>query len=222
MTRLALVGDRSEEIVAHRAIEQSLRQFPAVAWEWVGTDSLADEARLAPFDGVWCVPGSPYRSMEGALLAIGHARRHGLPFLGTCGGFQHAIIEYARAVLGWGDADHAESAPGVGRSVIAPLACALRGVSDALTLVPGSKLALAYGKPSITGTYQCSYGLNPEFARALINGPLRVSARDDAGDVRAVELGNHPFFVATLFQPEREVLAAGAVAPIVRDFFDAL
>jgi CTP synthase (UTP-ammonia lyase) len=153
--------------------------------------------------------------MGGALRAIQFARTSNRPFLGTCGGFQHAVVEYARSVLGWTDADHAESAPGVGRSVIAPLACALKGVSGAVTLAADSKLARAYGRASIIGTYQCSYGLNPTFAAALTQGPLRVAARDERGGIRGIELDGHPFFVATLFQPEREVLS-GEVSPIVR------
>ncbi len=63
--------------------------------------------------------------MDGALLAIRYAREQKRPFLGTCGGFQHAIIEYARNVLGWADADPAETAPDAARPVIAPLQCAL-------------------------------------------------------------------------------------------------
>lgn len=220
MLHIGLIGDRDEELVAHRAVEQSMARLATVTAEWLGTDTLLDESRLARFHGLWCVPGSPYRDMEGALRAIRFARSSGRPFLGTCGGFQHALIEYARSVLGWADAEHAESAPGVGRSVIVPLACALRGVSGGLELRAGSKLAKAYGMQSIVGTYQCSYGLNPAFEQALTTGALRVAARDEAGDVRAVELEAHPFFVAMLFQPEREVLA-GDVAPIIRAFVEA-
>jgi CTP synthase (UTP-ammonia lyase) len=55
------------------------------------TEEIVAATRVACFSGLWCVPGSPYRSMEGALLAIRHARESGVPFLGTCGGFQHAL-----------------------------------------------------------------------------------------------------------------------------------
>jgi CTP synthase (UTP-ammonia lyase) len=49
--------------------------------------------------------------MTGALAAIRHARERRLPFLGTCAGFQHAVVEYARNVLGWLDADHGRFLP---------------------------------------------------------------------------------------------------------------
>jgi CTP synthase (UTP-ammonia lyase) len=57
--------------------------------------------------------------------------------------------------------------------------------------------------------------VNPVFISALVNGPLRAAATDESGDLRAIELDRHPFFVATLFQPERAALK-GKSAPLVR------
>ena len=146
--------------------------------------------------------------MEGALLAIKFARENGRPFLGTCGGFQHAIVEYARNVVGWADAEHAETAPSARRPVITPLACALVEATDAVQFLPGSRIASIYGcEESIEG-YRCSYGLNPELQDALVFGPLRACAKDSTGEIRAVELDDHPFFLATLFQPSAWLLKA--------------
>ena len=64
----------------------------AVEGIWVATpEPERDPALLAGYDAIWCVPGSPYASMAGALAAIRFAREQGVPFLGTCGGFQHAL-----------------------------------------------------------------------------------------------------------------------------------
>ncbi len=76
-----------------------------------------------------------------------------------------------------------------------------------MRFVPGSRIAAAYQSLEAVESYRCRFGLNPEFHAALVSGFLRVSAKDEAGDVRAVELTDHPFFVATLFQPERAALA---------------
>ena len=208
---VALIGDYNESIVAHRAIPIALRLAAGsldvdMAFEWIATDTIAATEPLRRFDGIWCVPGSPYRNMEGALLAIQHARSQQQPFLGTCGGFQHAVVEYARNVVGWEDADHAESSPESARAVIAPLACSLVEVGGGVRFVPGTRVAAAYGATQAHEGYHCSYGINPQFADALVVGPMKVSARDDAGDIRAIELDNHPFFVASLFQPERAAL----------------
>ncbi|HJU50006.1 MAG TPA: CTP synthase [Pseudogulbenkiania sp.] len=225
MIRIALVGDFDATVPAHQAIPPAL-QLAAEALDmeveatWLGTDGIHDPDDARGFHGIWCVPASPYRSMDGALRAIRHARENGVPFLGTCGGFQHAAIEYARHALGWLDAAHAETAPEAERAVIAPLACALVETQAEVRFVPGTRLALAYGVPSSTEGYRCRFGLNPRFAEELTRGPLRVAARDNDGEVRAVELDDHPFFVATLFQPERAALQ-GLCPPLARAFVQA-
>ena len=219
---IGLVGDYDASVPAHQAIPLALKQAAdalgiKVGFEWVPTEEIRSVSRLSGFDGLWCVPASPYRSMEGALLAIRHAREKAVPFLGTCGGFQHAVIEYARNVLGWVDADHAETAPDSTRAVISPLECALVEATGLVRLFPGTLIASAYGANEAREGYRCRYGLNPQFQTALVAGPLRAAADDETGEVRALELEGHPFFVATLFQPERAALK-GESAPLVVSF----
>jgi CTP synthase (UTP-ammonia lyase) len=221
-TRIGLVGDYNADVPAHQAIPRALALAEGalgvpLEFLWLPTETIDSDAALAPFDALWCVPASPYRSMEGALRAIRFAREHGRPFLGTCGGFQHAVVEYARNVLGWADAEHAETSPDAARPVIVPLACALVEVTDQVRLRPGSRIAAAYGATEATEGYRCRYGLNEAFRATLISGALRIAAEDDAGDIRALELQGHPFFVATLFQPERTALT-GRLPPLVAAF----
>lgn len=222
---IGLVGDHNESVPAHRAIPIALgyaakQTGSAVDFQWIPTEQIDSVERVTGFDGLWCVPASPYRSMDGALLAIQYARESATPFLGTCGGFQHAIVEYARNVLGWADADHAETAPDAGRAVITPLACSLVEATDAVRFVAGTRIAAAYGAEEATEGYRCRYGLNAAFQAHLLAGPLRATASDDSSEVRAVELDGHPFFVATLFQPERAALR-GDAAPLVNAFVRA-
>src|SRR5262245_50686636 len=100
MPTIALIGDYDASVTAHQAIPLALKlagerlDFPT-SFEWVPTDQIESATRVAKFDAVWCVPASPYRSTEGALTAIRFARETRLPYLGTCGGFQHAVLEYA-------------------------------------------------------------------------------------------------------------------------------
>jgi CTP synthase (UTP-ammonia lyase) len=224
MTRIGLIGDHDATVPAHQAIPVALqlareRLDLELDWEWVPTAAISEASRVGGFDGLWCVPASPYRSMEGALRAIRFAREAGRPFLGTCGGFQHAILEFARNVLGWADAEHAETAPGAARPVIAPLACALVETRDAVEFRAGSRIAAAYGCGRVVEGYRCRYGVNARFQAGLLSGPLRAVAHDDNGEIRAVELDGHPFFLATLFQPERAALQGGLpplVAALVR------
>jgi CTP synthase (UTP-ammonia lyase) len=225
ITTIGLIGDYNPSVPAHQAIPMALQAAAQalgieIGFEWVPTEEVTSTARVSRFDGLWCVPGSPYRSMNGALLAIRHARESATPFLGTCGGFQHAVIEYARSVLGWADADHSETAPDAVRAVISPLECALVETTSAVRLYPGTCIASAYGVTETQEGYRCRYGLNPEFQSALVAGPLRACADDATGEVRAVELDGHPFFVATLFQPERAALKGQSV-PLVVAFIRA-
>lgn len=206
---LALIGDYNPDVIAHQAIPVALQQAAetlglSVHVQWLDTDNLPPS--LHGFDGFWCVPASPYRDTEGAMRAIQFAREQRRPFLGTCGGFQHAVLEYARNVLGWKDAEHGELAPQSTRAVIAPLSCALVEATDTVRLAPYTRIAEAYGTLDVQEGYRCRYGVNPAFLDALLNGDLIPSGHDSAGDLRAVELLDHPFFVATLFQPERVAL----------------
>ncbi|MGR3966729.1 CTP synthase [Pseudomonas sp. 910_23] len=208
---LALVGDYNPDVIAHQAIPLALQQAAAalglsVQVQWLDTDTLTCTSALRGFDGFWCVPASPYRDTEGALRAIRFAREQRRPFLGTCGGFQHAVLEYARNVLGWADAEHGELAPDAERAVITPLSCSLVEVNDTVRLAPYTRIAQAYASVDIHEGYRCRYGINPTFAGALLEGNLIPTGHDSAGDLRAVELLDHPFFVATLFQPERAAL----------------
>ncbi len=222
---LGLVGDYDSSVTAHQAIPIALKRAAVglsidVNFEWIPTDEITDVSRIDHFDGLWCVPASPYRSMDGALLAIRHAREGAVPFLGTCAGFQHAVVEFARNVLGWADAEHAETAPAAARAVISPLACSFVEKSGLIRLIPGTRIAAAYGARETTEGYHCRFGLNPEFQAAIVAGPLQIAAADESGDVRAVELEDHPFFVASLFQPERAALK-GHSAPLVDAFIAA-
>lgn len=215
---LALIGDYNPDVIAHQAIPVALQQAAdalglTVHLQWLETDTLSATSELQGFDGFWCVPASPYRDTDGALHAIRFAREQRRPFLGTCGGFQHAVLEYARNVLGWADAEHGELVPDAQRAVIAPLSCALVEASDTVRLGAYTRIAEAYGTLDIHEGYRCRYGINPDFASALLEGALIPSGHDSAGDLRAVELLDHPFFVATLFQPERAALQ-GVTPPL--------
>jgi len=86
-----------------------------------------DTRRLAEFSGFWIASGSPYKSTSGALSVIRMARDHGIPLLGTCGGFQNLILEYARNVLGFADAEHEETEPEASQLFISGLSCSLVG-----------------------------------------------------------------------------------------------
>jgi CTP synthase (UTP-ammonia lyase) len=230
LVRIALIGDHSPSVPAHLAIPRALELATsnlgcACEMTWMRTDApeLRNEpARLLDsYDGIWCVPGSPYASMDGALHAITFARQQSIPFLGTCGGCQHALIEYARHVLGLVEAGHAESDPTSELPLIAPLSCSLVEVSDTIKLIPGTRLAHLYGKSEIRERYHCRFGPSLQYQHLFDDGKMRLAGVDKEGQARAFELTTHPFYLLTLFQPERSA-STNLVHPLIRAFVQAL
>lgn len=225
---MAVVGDFNPANESHSATNEAIAHCAraldaAVEHRWIGTDELVSPerlARLAGFAGIWIAPASPYQSMEGALAAIRFARETAIPLLGTCGGFQHIILEYARNVLGFDNAEHEESNPHAPRLFISRLSCSLAGRTMTISLAPGSLLGRVYGRSQVREQYYCNFGVNPEYVEVLRKGPLRVAASDAEGVVRAVELPEHPFFVGTLFLPQMNSTPA-APHPLVRGFIQA-
>jgi CTP synthase (UTP-ammonia lyase) len=224
---VALVGDYNPSVLAHQAIPIALRLASdhyrvKIDAYWVSTAQIQDvDLDLASYQGIWCVPASPYENTQGALDAIRFAREGQIPFLGTCGGFQHALIEYAQNVLGMTNTEHAETNPSAAQPLISPLSCSLVETDAEIILEPESLSYKSYGMPRIREGYHCGYGPNPERETALFAGSLWVTARDAAGEVRGGELRGHPFFVGTLFQPERRALR-GELPPLVRKFVGAV
>jgi CTP synthase (UTP-ammonia lyase) len=225
--RIALVGDYDPSVPAHQAIPLALQlaadhHHATLQWDWLHTSQIEDAATpLRSYQGVWCIPASPYANTQGALDAIRFAREQGIPFLGTCGGFQHALIEYARNVAGLAAADHAETNPEASVLLISQLSCSLVEKEMELVLAEGSVIGRSYGTATTAERYRCNYGPNPLYQQELFSGALRATAHDLDGEVRAGELSTHPFFVGTLFQPERRSLR-GELPPLVRDFVGAI
>jgi CTP synthase (UTP-ammonia lyase) len=224
MTRIALIGEYDPASSHHAATNAALRHSSDrlaadVSTAWIGTEALSDEL-FEHVSAVFVAPGSPYKDLEKTLAAIRFAREHGVPCLGTCGGFQHMVIEYARNVLGVPEAQHAEYDPAAESPFIMPLACSLAGRSMALTFQPDSQVAGAYGATSATEQYFCNFGVDPSRVALLKSGPLRVVGADAEGEVRIIELPDHPFFIGTLFVPQLRSLP-GRPHPLVTAFVRA-
>jgi len=205
--RLALVGDRSASVEAHNRIPGLLAALAGERAEpiepyWLPSTTIEEARDISGFDGVWVVPGSPYQSADGVLTAIETARTLGIPLLGTCGGFQHLVIEFARNVCGLREVEHAEIHPEAPHLLIAALACTLFGEEATVVIEPETIAARAMGAGPSTERYFCRFGINRTYEDVLVANGMVMSGRDPAGEVRVAELPDHPFFVGSLFQPE--------------------
>ena len=222
MKTIYLLGDRDLNAITHRELDAAITLLPAgIRTRWVGTDS-PDALRTGNADGLWAVPGTPYRNDPAVYAAITAARTSGQPFLGTCGGFQYAVVEFARNVAGIAGAEHAETAPDADQLVVERLACSLVGKERAVTAVPGTRMHDLYGSAPFVGFHWCNYGVAPAFADRLATHGLRIAARAEDAGIEAVELPNHPFFAATLFQPQVGSIAGQPLAPIIQAFAAAV
>ncbi len=203
---IALLGEYTPTFPPHAstnaAIGHSKKMLEVeITADWISTDDI-DHKLFEQYSGLWIAPGSPYKNMEKTLWAIRHARENNIPCFGTCGGFQHMVIEYARNVLGFKDAQHAEYDPYASSLFISQLACSLAGREMPLDFAPGSKVAASYGGLSATEHYYCNFGVNPDCVATLKQGPLTISGSDAEGEIRVIEHPEHPFFIGTLFVPQ--------------------
>ena len=219
--RVALLGDRDLSYVTHRELAAAVAQLPAeVSAEWVGSDTPAARAPVG-FDALWVIPGTPYRDDDAVLAAIGWALESGTPLLGTCGGFQYAAVALARGLFGIPGAAHAEADPEAESAIAVPLACSLVGAEREVTPVGGTRLAAICGSEPFTGFHFCSYGLAERYVEPLERAGVVIGARAPDAGVEAIELPSHPFFLATLFQPQVGALAGRPLHPLIHALCDA-
>jgi CTP synthase (UTP-ammonia lyase) len=218
---LILLGDRDPGKVTHRELDAAIQQLPgSIRARWVATGS-PQAAHTGRADALWVVSGSPFQDDDAVYEAIKAARISGQPFLGTCAGFQYAVVEFARDVAGIRGAGHAESSDSAEDLVIEKLACSLVGQQRQVTAIDGTRLHELMGSSPFPGFHWCNYGLAPAYAERLVEHGLAISAIAPDAGVEAIELPAHPFFLATLFQPQIGSLAGQALHPVIQAFVAA-
>jgi len=208
--KLAIIGDFNSSsrthIATNNAIEHAKNYLKLdLQAGWVPTDSIIDDMTsiVENYNGFWIAPGSPYKSMAGALEIIKYARLNNIPTLGTCGGFQHMVIEFARNVLNITDAEHAEYDPYASKLVITPLTCSLYGQKLEINITDKQSLTYSiFNSDTIEAQYYCNFGLNPGFQSDIDKNGFKIVASDSSNEARILELQGHKFFIATLFVPQ--------------------
>jgi CTP synthase (UTP-ammonia lyase) len=215
---IALIGDRKPDHPSHRELDAVRGMLGEdVVAEWVATDSEAVRD-LSGLDGIWLVPGSPYADDAAAYEAVRWARENDVPYLGTCGGLQYAVVEFFRNVLGVASASHAESNGTGEANVVHALACGLQGEERLVRPIAGTRFSrLVNGEPFV-GMHYCSYGPGPEEVQRLVEAGMVVEAVADDAGAEVIELPTNRFFMLTLFQPHIGALAGKPLHPLLREF----
>ncbi|WP_276252656.1 glutamine hydrolyzing CTP synthase [Halomontanus rarus] len=213
---IALAGKYDLED-AYMSIHESLKHAGFelgvdVNVSWVDTEEMDDEhaARLREADGVVVPGGFGMRGTEGKIEAVRYARENDVPFLGLCLGFQMAVIEYARNVLGLEGAHSTEMEEGTPHPVIdiLPEQYEVENMGGTMrlgehtTVIEPETLAYdLYGDTSCTERHRHRYEVNPKYFDDFADEPLVFSGT--AGNrMEILELENHPFFFGTQYHPE--------------------
>ena len=206
--QLGIIGDFESDRPSHIATNEALKHCADflnidIFSQWLPTETLEQDAdaRIRTFDAIWSAPGI-YKNSKGVINAIRAARQNDMPFVGTCNGFQHAVMEYALNVLGMPEVNHQERNPDAAVFFITALSCPLTGASEKVYLSSGSVIRTIYGKDEIEERYNCNFGLNICYQEVFEQSGFRVAGVNDKNEVRIFEMLRSRFYIATLFQPQ--------------------
>ena len=168
--------------------------------------------KLRELDGILVAPGFGERGIEGKIETVRYAREKNIPFFGICLGMQMSVIEYARNVVGFADANSTEMNEGTSHAVI-DLMEEQKNITEKggtmrlgawqCDLKPNSLAAKIYGSASIMERHRHRYEYNGDYASDLEGAGLVSSGiNPETGLVEIVELANHPFFIGVQYHPE--------------------
>ncbi|MDY7116984.1 CTP synthase [Halomonas sp. SSL-5] len=226
---IAMVGKYMELLDAYKSLNEALIHAGIQTRVKVNVDYIDSEdierhgtERLAGKDAILVPGGFGERGVEGKIATARFARESGIPYLGICLGMQVAVIEFARNVAGWADADsteftHDTQHPVVGlitewlspegkielRDAASDLGGTMRLGGQVCQLKAGSKAREAYGADEIVERHRHRFEVNEQFVGELEQAGLVVSGKSvDNSLVEVVELPDHPWYVACQFHPE--------------------
>ena len=212
------------EALAHAGYENGAK----VEIKWVDTEEITKSTLKKFFgdvDGILVPGGFGNRGIEGKILAAKYARENNVPYLGICLGMQTAVIEYARSVLGYKDANSAEFDPASKHCVI-DLMPDQHGVKMGGTMrlgaypckVLGNMMKQAYGEEEISERHRHRYEFNNDFRAEIEGAGMKIAGTSPDGKlVEAVEVPANDFYVGVQFHPEFKSRPQSA-HPIFREF----
>lgn len=218
--KVAICGKYTELHDSYISIIESLKHVTAhnkikTDLKWIETTSVKDEEvcnLLNEIDGIIIPGGFGQRGAEGKIKIIRYARENNIPFLGLCYGLQLAVIEYARNVCKIQDANSTEIDKETKNKVIAIMeeqkkvknkGATMRLGSQKAAIKENSIISKLYGSSEAYERHRHRYEVNPNYHKVLQeNGLILSGLSPDKQLVEFIELGNHPYFIATQAHPE--------------------
>ena len=217
---IAVVGKYIQHKDAYKSIYESLdhagiANSARVIVKRVEAEELerqGPENVLGGVDGILIPGGFGMRGVEGKIDAIRYAREIEVPFFGICLGMQCAVVEFARDVLGFTDANSTEFAADIEHPVICLLneqktitekGATMRLGAQNCVLEPGSRAAQCYDSETVRERHRHRYEFNPAYRdRFVAAGMTPTGTSADGGLVEIVEIADHPWFLAVQYHPE--------------------
>lgn len=217
---IALVGKYTQLHDAYLSVVEALHHGgienrTEVSIRWVDSEELEKsdcETMLSGIDGMIIPGGFGNRGTEGMILAAQYARENRIPYLGICLGMQMAMIEFARHVIGYTDANSSELAPDTAHPVIdlmpeqknvTDLGGTMRLGAYPCILKKDSKAYQLYGREQIFERHRHRYEVNNEYRDVYEAKGMELSGVSPDGHiVEMIELKDHPYYVATQAHPE--------------------
>lgn len=227
--KIAFVGKYVDLKESYKSLTEAIIHAGAaldtkVELKWVDSEKLENLESAEAFknvSGILVAGGFGYRGIEGKIKAIQYARENKIPFLGICLGMQLALVEFARNVLKLKDANSSEFNEKCQNPVVylidefmdtngekqirtakTPLGGTMRLGAYKCDIKEKSLLAKVYNEAkSVKERHRHRYEANPKYRKEFEDKGLIVSGESE-GLIEAVELNNHPFFLAVQFHPE--------------------
>jgi len=220
--KIGMVGKYVELHDAYMSISEAVKHaaaFNGVHAEilWIDAEKIINNDTMAismlrNSNGIIILPGFGARGVEGKIAAAKYARENNIPLLGICYGFQLAIIEFARNVVGLKGAHTTEVDPNTPHPVIdllpeqkqiEKLGGTMRLGAQEIRLIPNTLAYSLYGSSIIYERHRHRYEVNPEYWDKLQSHGLIFSGwSPDKRRVEFAELSNHPFYLLTQAHPE--------------------
>ncbi|MEM0100710.1 MAG: CTP synthase, partial [Candidatus Methanomethyliaceae archaeon] len=201
--------------------------------EWIETTKFEEDPssiNLKDYDGIVVLPGFGARGTEGKILAIEYARVNKIPFLGICYGFQLAVVEFARNVLGYKNAHTTEVDPNTPYPVVdllpeqknlKNLGGSMRLGAYKIILKEGTMVSKLYGSNVISERHRHRYEVNQKYLKDFEEAGMIISGISyDGKSIEFIELKDHPFFLGTQSHPEFKS-RPGKPSPPFLGFLDA-
>lgn len=220
IVKIAMVGKYTQLHDAYLSVVEALKHGgisckAKVEIVWIDSEELTKEnmkEKLSGVDGILVPGGFGNRGTEGMILAAEYARTEKIPYLGICLGMQMAIVEFARNVLGYKDANSIELAPMTTHPVIAlmpdqedveDLGGTLRLGSYPCVLADDSVSIVLFGNKEIQERHRHRYEVNNAYRKELTEKGMRIAGTSpDKHIVEMVEIMDHPFYIGTQGHPE--------------------